>query len=320
VGGAIALLPPQSDSAHKGSVPTGALTRSPRKATEGESAHRRDTARVSVDKDPWEAARDRTREEVRAVFAEREVPEVTRTCAFCGQEGTTRWENCPHCGRSYFDKPPRLSRRARLALRGAGALALLALVAWLVPQAVDLSHHGKAQSRAARKAAVAAEIARRRSEQRPHHGQAVALAPSAKAAPGVRLRARRGLVARLEHAITADAQARIARHELTGKPPSRSACGPLVRNQTVGDEEDLTKQIGRYSCVAVVSDARQRGKRVGLFGIPFVAAVDFKRFTYVWCKDNPAASASDPGSGFVRLARECLAARGRAFGTGYLEP
>jgi hypothetical protein len=275
---------------------------------------------VGGDEDPWEAARDRTREEVRAVFAERENPEVTRTCAFCGQEGTTRWENCPHCGRSYFDKPPRLSRRARLALRGAGALVLVALVAWLVPQAVDLSHHGKAESRAARKAAIAAEIARRRAEQRPHHGQAVALKPAAKAPPGERLHARRQLLARLESSITADARARIARHQLTGKAPSRSACGPLVRNQTIGDEEDLTKKIGRYSCVAVVSDARQRGKRVGLFGIPFVAAVDFRTFTYVWCKDNPAANASDPGSGFVRLARECLAARGKAFGTGYLEP
>jgi hypothetical protein len=185
---------------------------------------------------------------------------------------------------------------------------------------VDLSHHGKAESRAARKAAIAAEIARRRAEQRPHHGQAVALKPAAKAPPDERLHARRQLLARLESSITADARARIARHQLTGKAPSRSACGPLVRNQTIGDEEDLTKKVGRYSCVAVVSDARQRGKRVGLFGIPFVAAVDFRTFTYVWCKDNPAANASDPGSGFVRLARECLAARGKAFGTGYLEP
>jgi hypothetical protein len=257
---------------------------------------------VNADEDPWEAARDRTREEVRAVFAERENPEITHTCAFCGQEGTTRWEHCPHCGRA------------------AGALALVALVAWLVPQAVDLSHNGKAQSRAERRAAIAAEIARRRSEQRPHHGQAVALKPAAQAPPDERLRARRELVARVERSITADARARIASHQLTGKAPSRSECGPLVRNQVTGDEADLTKKIGRYSCVAVVSDARQRGERVGLFGIPFVAAVDFRHFTYVWCKDNPAANASDPGSGFVRLARECLAARGKAFGTGYLEP
>ncbi len=92
-----------------------------------------------------------------------------------------------------------------------------------------------------------------------------------------------------------------------------------MRNQVAGDEEDLSKTIGRYSCVAVTGDAVQRGQRVGAFGIPFVAAVDFRRFTYVWCKDNPAANAAVTGLAFVRLARECLASRGKAFGTGYLE-
>jgi hypothetical protein len=92
-----------------------------------------------------------------------------------------------------------------------------------------------------------------------------------------------------------------------------------VRNQVVGDEEDLTKTVGRYSCVAVVRDAVQEGSQVGLFGIPFVAAVDFRRFTYVWCKDNPAANAAETGLAFVRLSRACLAARGKAFGTGYVE-
>jgi hypothetical protein len=256
---------------------------------------------------------------VRDVFAQHRPEEVTRTCAFCGAEATTHFEHCPHCGRSYFDRPPRLGRAARRALIALGALALAGLALWLVPQLVDYRHHSDEQARASHSALVAAELARLRAEQRPHHGRAVSLRPARGAPAATRLRARRSLVAHVETSITNDARARIARGELEGRPPSTTRCDPLVRNQVRGDEEDLTKPIGRYSCVAVVRDAIQAGRRVGLFGIPFVAAVDFRRFTYVWCKDNPGANASETGLAFVRLARECLASHGKAFGTGYIE-
>ena len=54
-------------------------------------------------------------------------------------------------------------------------------------------------------------------------------------------------------------------------------------------------------------------------GVPFVGTIDFARGRLTWCKDNPA-SASDvkQALAFVRLARECTAARGPAFGSGYL--
>jgi len=269
--------------------------------------------------DPWEAARERTREQVREAFAAHQQPELTRRCAFCGQEGTTSFEHCPHCGHSYFDRPPRLGRTARRGLLALGTLMLAGLAVWIVPQLVDYRHHTDAQTRARRAALVAAERARLRAEQRPHHGRAPALRAAASAPAGTRLRARRRLVSRVEASITADARARIARGLLEGQPPSVTRCGPLTRNQVKGDEEDLAKSIGRYSCVAVVREATHDGKRAGLFGIPFVAALDFRRFTYVWCKDNPAANASETGLAFVRLARECLASRGRAFATGYLE-
>jgi hypothetical protein len=274
---------------------------------------------MSSTPDPWEVARERTREQVREAFAEHRHPELTRTCAFCGQEGTTSFEHCPHCGRSYFDKPPRLSVGVRRALIAVAALAVVGFAVWLVPRLVDFRHHSDAQVRASRAALVARERARLIAEQRPHHGSAVALRPAAHAPASDRLRARRSLVGYVEASITADARARIAHGLLSGKPPSHTSCGPLVRNQITRDEEDLTKPVGRYSCVAVVRDAVQHGKRVGLFGIPFVAAVDFKRFTYVWCKDNPAANAAETGLVFVRLSRECLATHGKAFGTGYLE-
>jgi hypothetical protein len=256
---------------------------------------------------------------VRETFAAHRYDELTRTCAFCGQEGTTQFEHCPHCGRSYFDKPPLLGAGAKRALIALAAVAFLGFAVWLVPQLVDFRHHSDARTRSQRAALIAAERARLIAEQRPHHGRAVALRPAAGAPAADQLRARQALVGRVETSITADARARIARGLLEGQPPTGTRCGPLVRNQVKGDEEDLTKAIGRYSCVAVVRHAVQQGKRVGLFGIPFVAAVDFKRFTYVWCKDNPAANAAETGLVFVRLSRECLAAKGKAFGTGYVE-
>jgi len=207
----------------------------------------------------------------------------------------------------------------RRGLIAVGVLALIAFAVWLTPQVFDLRHNNDAHARASRAKLIAAERARVVAEQRPHHGSAAELLPAAGAPAAARLRARRALLARVESAITADARARVARGLLTGRPPARTNCGPLVRNQVKGDEDDLSKTIGRYSCVAVTRDAVQRGRRVGLFGIPFVAALDFGRFTYTWCKDNPAANAGDKSVFFVRLSRECLASRGKAFGTGYLE-
>ena len=104
-------------------------------------------------------------------------------------------------------------------------------------------------------------------------------------------------------------------------PPSRTACGPLARDQKAGDEDDLAKTIGGYSCVAVQSDVRQTsGRAVGLYGLPFVAAIDFMDYTYTWCKDTPVAGAGDEKNrlAFVRLSRACRAAEGAAFSSGYV--
>jgi hypothetical protein len=274
---------------------------------------------MSSELDPREEARRRTHEQVRAAFAEHTPAATSRVCAFCGATAVTHFEHCTACGRSYFDRPPRLGKRTRRGLLALAGAALTGLAIWLVPQLVDYRHHSDAQTRAERGRIIAAEQARLRAEQRPQHGRAVALRPASDASAAVRLSARRRLVARVEASITADARSRIAAGQLSGKPPSHTRCGPLVRNKVQGDEEDLSQPIGRYSCVAIISNAVQAGRSVGLFGIPFVAAVDFRRFTYVWCKDNPAANASEKGLAFVRLSRECLASKGKAFGTGYLE-
>jgi hypothetical protein len=70
--------------------------------------------------------------------------------------------------------------------------------------------------------------------------------------------------------------------------------------------------------VAVSQSARQ-GAVTSSLGIPFVAVIDFGRAKLTWCKDNPVSPADIKSQlAFVRLARECTAARGPAFGSGYL--
>ena len=152
--------------------------------------------------------------------------------------------------------------------------------------------------------------------QAPHRGSAVDLRPAAGASDAQLLAARAALRARAEAAITADAQRRARRGELEG-PISRTSCGSLLRDpRAVPDDRVLTKAVGRYDCIAV---KRPIGGGGGDFGYPFVAALDFKRFTFVWCRNTPAQSERGKALAFVRLARACLAAHGRALGTGYVD-
>jgi len=124
----------------------------------------------------------------------------------------------------------------------------------------------------------------------------------------------------VEGAITRDAQARARRGEIDG-PIRSSECGPYLRApDAVPDDKVLTKTIGRYDCVAVKDFIQgDSGSSVGRLGYPFVAALDFRRFTYVWCRNTPPQSERGESLAFVRLDRACLAAKGRALGTGYVD-
>ena len=104
-------------------------------------------------------------------------------------------------------------------------------------------------------------------------------------------------------------------------PISRTECGPLLRaKDAVPDDRVLSKSIGRYDCVAVkTSVTGEGGQSVGRLGFPFVAALDFKKFTYVWCRNTPGQGERGVALAFVRLDRACLAAKGRALGTGYVD-
>ncbi|HEX2105036.1 MAG TPA: hypothetical protein VHF51_15370, partial [Solirubrobacteraceae bacterium] len=134
-----------------------------------------------------------------------------------------------------------------------------------------------------------------------------------------RLAARAALVRRVEARITADARARARRGEIDG-PIRASECGPFLRApHAVPDDRVLGKRIGRYDCVAVKGDIRKDGASVGRLGYAFVAALDFDRFTYVWCRNTPAQSERGEALAVVRLERACLAATGPPVGTGYAD-
>ena len=268
------------------------------------------------DEDLWEAARARTREDVRQIFAR--IPEAPRrTCPHCGAQAQTREEQCPACGRSYFERPDRFSRRTRRILQTVGALAAAAVLALVVVVLVQQARDNGASARERRAAAAAAERARLTREQRAHHATAAGLRDDDRAADGVRIERRAALVKRLEAAITTDARGRVARHELRARSIGSTSCHALA-NDTRGDELDLRKPLGRYACEAAVETARNAGVTSTL-GVPFVGTIAFATGRLTWCKDNPtSASEIKTALAFVRLSRECTAARGPVFGSGYL--
>ena len=98
------------------------------------------------------------------------------------------------------------------------------------------------------------------------------------------------------------------------------SCGPLIKNPGMQTEDqDLSKSRGRYDCVAVKREVINGGKVVGLFGHPFVATADFKRFTYVWCKDNKVPGERGKALAKVPIPAVCVGAEGRPrVGDGYL--
>jgi hypothetical protein len=242
-----------------------------------------------------------------------------RTCPSCGEERRTRFERCPECGSSYFAIPRAVIRRRKRIAAGAGAVVLVALVVLGVVLAGDRSSR-QGRENAATAQRVAALRAKLTRIQAPHRGAAPQVRPAAGAADAQLLRARRELVVAVESSITTDARARAAAGELDG-PILRTTCGPILRSKdAIPDDRVLAKPIGRYDCIAVKSDVKgSAGTKVAELGHPFVAALDFRRFTYTWCRNTPAQSERGVALVFVRLERACLAAKGKALGTGYVD-
>jgi hypothetical protein len=243
-----------------------------------------------------------------------------RTCPHCGFEERSERERCSRCGKSVLVRAPRLRGRRRAAVIWGGGAALVIAVAVIALVLNSVVSNRDKRERSAAEKAVAAEKARLRRLQAPHRGSAVALRPPARASDQQRLTARAALVHAAEASITRDAQARDRAGELKG-PIVGTECGPILKaKDAVPDDRVLAKPIGRYDCVAVKHAVTgESGKSVGRLGFAFVAALDFKRFTYVWCRNTPAQGERGVSLAFVRLDRACLAAKGRALGTGYVD-
>lgn len=201
----------------------------------------------------------------------------------------------------------------------AAAVVVLAFVGVLL-----LLSAGQDEREAKDRTAARARVAELRKvitrQQAPKHGAAPALKPPAGATPAVRRAARAALVDWVEGAIVRDAQARADAGELDKRPTS-AECGPQLKSkEAIPDDRVLSKDIGRYDCVAVLRDIPTvGGASVGRLGFAFVAALDFRDFTYTWCRNNPAQGERGEALVFVRLERACLAAKGRALGTGYVD-
>ena len=247
-----------------------------------------------------------------------EVP--LRTCPHCGFEEHSSRERCSRCGKSVLVRAPRLRGRKRTYVIWGGAAAAVVVVAVIAIVLNGVVSNRDKRTRSADAKAAAAEVVRLKRIQAPHRGSATQLLPAAGASQQTVLAARAALVRDVEGRITTDAQARDRRGELQG-PIGRTDCGPLLKaKDAVPDDRILSKAVGRYDCVAikrgVTGDA---GQSVGSLGYAFVAALDFKKFTYVWCRNTPAQGERGQALAFVRLDRACLAAKGRALGTGYVD-
>jgi hypothetical protein len=259
-----------------------------------------------------------------AVYADEVVTEELppepplRTCPSCGREAQTRNERCPYCQTSYY-APSRGQRRRRWLIGATVAAILIAgLTAIAVVARSDRSDRDAADKveQTRRVAALRVRIAR---QQAPHRGAARDLKPPADATDAQLLAARKALVGAVERQITDDARARVKSGELTG-PFSHTTCGPILKSKAaIPDDRVVSKSIGRYDCVAVKRDVTlQPGQKVAELGYAFVAALNFNTYAYTWCRNNPAQGEAGKALVFVRLARACLAAKGKALGTGYV--
>jgi hypothetical protein len=240
-----------------------------------------------------------------------------RTCPRCGREGRTRYERCPHCQGSYYARS-RAQQRRRVVV---GASGLAVVVAGLAVASVFAfsDRDTREQDEHARTTQVIRDLrAKMVREQAPHHDAAPRLRPPAHASDAQQLAARRRLVVAVEDRITADVRARIRTGELDG-PVLSTACGPILKaRDAVPDDRVLTKAIGRYDCVAIKDHVIGAGNRkVAELGNGFVAALNFKTYTYTWCRNTPAQGEAGVALVFVRLDRACLDLKGRALGSGY---
>jgi hypothetical protein len=166
----------------------------------------------------------------------------------------------------------------KLALGTAAGLVLLGVALAVVIPRIDSGKASRARADAAEQARFRAQNRRRIiHEQTPRHGADAALRPPAGASPGQRRAARAQLVDHVREAVWADARARSATGEL------RPLAGPVTCAAHRGTT--LSGRFGVLDCFVVAQRIKKTANTArGSIGYPFRAIVDFKRFSYAFCK------------------------------------
>jgi hypothetical protein len=160
---------------------------------------------------------------------------------------------------------------------GIGVVALGIALAIMIPR-IDAGKDSRAaQDEATRARAQVENKARIRREQAPHHGGAPDLKPPAGASAGQRAAARAQLTTRLEDDVMADARDRAAKGLI------RAVRGPTTCEPGRGFSG--AKAFGVMDCFVVARPIERTSRTAaGAIGYPFRAVVDYRHFTYAWCK------------------------------------
>jgi hypothetical protein len=162
----------------------------------------------------------------------------------------------------------------RKVVIGAAAAAIVIAVAaaLIIPPLNDAKRAGAAKRAREQAAALAAERARLRADQKVHTLQ---VTPANGAA------VEKSLVAALETAISADAKARAKAGTITG-PVLGTAC------EAAGTAVVQFPDSRVYKCfVTTATGLPGEGGEVLGTGYPFVATVYMKASKVTWCKENP---------------------------------
>ena len=266
--------------------------------------------------------RTKAAEDVREIFARAPKETPPRVCPSCGAEHVTQRAFCPSCGKRYDRRFARVSDTQRWILGGLALAGVIVAASSILPGVFDAKREtdARAGARARRprrrreEAADARAAPDARAPRRPASRRARPRAPPSSSPPAA------SSITALEGAILADARARVERGELDG--PVKRVQLRAARSATPATSarrRTWRNRRGRYDCVAVKREVMKDGKVVGLFGHPFVGTADFKRFTYVWCKDNKVPGERGKPLAKVPIPAVCIGAEGRPrVGDGYL--
>jgi hypothetical protein len=169
----------------------------------------------------------------------------------------------------------------KLAYWTAGGLVLLGIALAIMVPRID---SGKERRAAADRAENARFVAQHRreiaTEQVAHHGADPSLRPRAGASPAQRQAARDQLVRRASAAVLADAKARSASGQIPLPVSGPADCAAHPGTTLAG-------RFGVLDCFVIASRIKRTARNVGgAAGFPFRAVVDFRHFSYAWCKEE----------------------------------